>query len=48
MEFRIAASPDRLHRQHFLAQDPVAQFRADTVVLHGVFVPGTYPEHEPS
>jgi len=36
MEFRIIASPDGLHRQHFLTQDPVAQFWTDTVVLHGL------------
>jgi len=44
MEFRIIASPDGLHRQHFLTQDPVAQFWTDTVVLHGVFMPDAYPE----
>lgn len=48
MEFGTIASPDGLHRQHFLTQHPVAQFWVDTVVLHGVLVPDTYPEQEPS
>jgi hypothetical protein len=48
MEFRIIAGPDGLHRQNFLAHYPVAQFWADAVVLHGVLVPDTYSEQEPS